>query len=341
MIILVVGFCGSMGKRRVRCLKRLGHTNISGFDISEKSEEVAQKIGISQLKDIRNFSNGVVVLSTPPKHHVDLTKQFLSQGCHVFCEASVVPNDRHHYEEISTLANENQSIFFPSATIRFKQSVTHIKKNMSKIGRVHSYDYRCAGNLRDWHPWQDIKDYYVSDPITGAGREIAAFELGWLTWLFGIDAKIHGAAVMGLSEIADETGIDDLYSFLIEHSNEKGPTQGSATIDVFSHKPYRVLRIIGEEGNIEFDWVENYVRTYDENGKLVDEYVETNTEAHEGYNEFSTERMYDDELRNFFDAIQNNSEPDCNLSEDYKVLELVEKIELIGGSHSDIHGSSN
>ena len=86
---------------------------------------------------------------------------FINRGCHVFCEASVIPADRFIYDKLKRSTETNLVQFFPSATIKFKDSVAFIKDCLDRafIGEVLSYDYRFAQNLRTWHPYQDIKDY--------------------------------------------------------------------------------------------------------------------------------------------------------------------------------------
>ena len=297
MSVLVIGFCGSMGKRRIRCLRRLNIEGVFGFDVHPQRDKIADELGVELLDDIEDFPGKHVVISTPPDCHIEYSKLLLQRGYHVFCEASVVPDDRFHYPELELASSESGALFFPSATIKFKDSVCYIKKQLKKIGEIHSYDYRFAQNLRTWHPEQDIMDFYVSKPETSASREMTAFELSWLTSLFGSDATVCGAINVGLSEISESSGINDTCVFLLSHDIG---TVGSIAIDVFSHKPYRTLRIAGSNGNIEFDWIENYVKTYDVSGVLVDSYKEANTHVHEGYTQFSTEKMYDDELANFF-----------------------------------------
>jgi len=329
MSVLVLGFCGSMGKRRIRCLRRLGVKHIFGYDIHPQKEEIANDLKINLLESIDDFPGVHVIISTPPDCHIDYSKHFLNKGCHVFCEASVVPSDRKHYEEIKLLSSEKNVVFFPSATIKFKDSIRYLRKQIDRIGKVHSYDYRFAQNLRTWHPDQDIKDFYVSNPETSASREMTAFELSWLTDLFGSDARVCGSVNVGLSEISDSTGINDVSAFLLTHSVG---ILGSIVIDVFSHKPYRVLRISGSKGNIEFDWIENYVKTFDTSGSLIDTFKEENTEVHEGYTQFSTEKMYDNEVASFLDSCKSPSLPaECTIEEDYAILELVESIEQFSG----------
>jgi len=102
MKALVIGL-GSMGKRRIRCLKALGVQEIVGFDLrSDRREECVSKYGI-QLADtitpdyIKNFD--FTIISVPPDHHFKYMSQSLMAGRHFFVEASVLDEGFKQMEE--------------------------------------------------------------------------------------------------------------------------------------------------------------------------------------------------------------------------------------------------
>ena len=72
MKFLQVGL-GSMGKRRIRCLKKLGFDDILAFDLSaERRNEAKEKYGVAiidSLKKIDLSEIGAMIISTPPDKH--------------------------------------------------------------------------------------------------------------------------------------------------------------------------------------------------------------------------------------------------------------------------------
>ena len=70
---VIVGL-GSMGKRRVRCLKRLGISEITGFDPRpDRREETNSKYGIDTLDDwdrAKRLPVNAWIISTPPDTHI-------------------------------------------------------------------------------------------------------------------------------------------------------------------------------------------------------------------------------------------------------------------------------
>jgi len=75
MKFLIIGL-GSMGKRRIRCLKALNipEENIYGFDIREDRREEARKKYRVQIKDVIDDTmwNNIdaVIISVPPDKHI-------------------------------------------------------------------------------------------------------------------------------------------------------------------------------------------------------------------------------------------------------------------------------
>ncbi|HUT44395.1 MAG TPA: Gfo/Idh/MocA family oxidoreductase, partial [Desulfobacterales bacterium] len=126
MNFLIVGL-GSMGKRRVRCLKTLGYKNsdIAGFDVREdRRKETEQKYGIKTYSDIENALDAenpsVFVISVPPDFHHIYMKTAIEKGIHFFVEASVVDTDMDIIKE--KLRNTDITAA-PSATLLFHPAV--------------------------------------------------------------------------------------------------------------------------------------------------------------------------------------------------------------------------
>ena len=67
MQILVIGL-GSMGNRRIRTLKNLGHTNITGYDTKKSRRDIyKQKYGIltfEKIEDALDNNPKAIIIST-------------------------------------------------------------------------------------------------------------------------------------------------------------------------------------------------------------------------------------------------------------------------------------
>ena len=95
MKFVVVG-CGSMGKRRIRLLKKIS----SDFQIvavdsnKERQNKVRDEFSIQTFDSLKKvseeFTPDCAVISTSPLSHAALIEECLRNGCHVFSELNLI-----------------------------------------------------------------------------------------------------------------------------------------------------------------------------------------------------------------------------------------------------------
>jgi predicted dehydrogenase len=259
MKFLVVGL-GSMGKRRIRNLQMLGHTALAGFDPrADRREEASTRYGVAVFDNfgaaLAEFQPDALVISTDPSLHMDYAQPAVGRGLHCFIEASVVEGER--VAQLAEAIKGSKLVMAPSCTMRYFPGPAAVREVMhaGKIGKPLNINYLTGQYLPDWHPWEHIRDFYVSRRETGGAREIVPFELTWLNEIFGDPEPL--ACVK--SKITDmDADIDDIYHCLLRYPN--GPL-ANITIEVVSRpEATRELHIIGSEGRLVFSGDENCVR---------------------------------------------------------------------------------
>lgn len=323
MRFLIVGL-GSMGKRRIRCLKALGYKDIIGFDLrKDGKKEAEEKYNIKTIDNIEilNFDEiDSVIISTPPDKHNEYIRLAIEKKKPTFVEASVILDG---LEELNSLAKIKKVFIAPSCTLKFHPAIKDIKNMVKsgKYGKVTNFSYHSGQYLPDWHPWESVKDFYVSKRETGGCREIVPFELTWIVEIVGFPKNITGLYGKTMDVGAD---IDDTYVI----SMDFGGIYGNMTIDVVSRYATRSLILNLEYGQIVWRWDENVVKLYDAINQRWIYYHYPEGQAMEGYNKNIIENMYVEELKSFIDAIINGEGKFPNsLDEDIKVLKLLHKIE--------------
>jgi len=318
-----------MGKRRVRNLQALGGIEIAGFDprIDRRAESVA-KYGIAVYDDFANaldkYVPDVLVISTPPEHHMHYANIGLDRGLPCFVEASVV--DADGIFDLHSRAQKTDVLIGPSCTMRYFPGPRKIKELVQSgvIGRTLNINYQIGQYLPDWHPWERISDFYVSARATGGCREIVPFELTWLNDIFGSPTPLSCVK----AKLTDmDANIDDIYHCLMRYP---GGTLANITIEVIS-RPHtsRELRILGSEGEIVFSGDENVVR-----------YANTErpewTRFHLGAGTIESGYVYPEEpyiaeMRDFITSVRerDKSKYPNTLLDDYAVLQVLHKLELL------------
>ncbi len=316
-----------MGKRRIRNLLSLGHINLAGFDpSSDRRKEAFDKYKIKTYSDftsaLRDFNPDVFIISTPPNLHMKYAYIGFHNGINCFIEASVV--DAEKIKELASLVNKSSLVIVPSCTMRYFPGPIRIKEliRSGAIGQILNINYQTGQYLPDWHPWENIADYYVSSRETGGAREIVPFELTWLNDIFGTPTPIscHRAKLTDMN--AD---IDDIYHFLVRYERQ---VLANITIGVvFRPTPIREMIISGSEGQITFSGERNIVRYINLDMENWSDFDLEQGNNESGY--IHSEFPYKEELQDFITAVKaKNARLFPNsLDSDYLVLQTLYSLE--------------
>lgn len=322
MNTLIIGL-GSMGKRRIRCLKSLGYEGILGYDFREdRREEVKEKYAIRAISSLDSTILGsidAIIISTPPDKHNKYIKLAIENKKPAFVEASVILEG---LKELNDLARKLGILIAPSCTLRFHPAIRDIKDIVmsEKYGKITTFTYHSGQYLPDWHPWENVREFYAGNKETGGCREIIPFELTWITDIIGFPDKISGLYGKTMDVGSD---IDDTYVIAMDF----GGSYGSMTVDVVSRYALRNLILNMEYGQIFWRWDENSVRLYDARSRQWMSRPLPEGQAAEGYNTNITENMYVEEIKAFLDAVNEGGRFPNSLDEDIRILELLNDIE--------------
>lgn len=324
MRTIVVGL-GSMGKRRIRLLKKIDpNMAIMGVDTNTQRTEFARKeYGIDVCNDLeealQSFKADCAVISTAPISHAAIIHQCLLAGLHVFTELNLVDD---MYEENMLLADRKGLVLFLSSTFLYRDEVEYIMDSLDKINSNVNYSYHIGQYLPDWHPWENFQDFFVGNKKTNGCREIFAIELPWLIKAFG---EVTSYQVIKSKNTGLAIDYCDNYLLLLEH--ESG-NKGMLAVDVMSRKAVRNLEIFGEDIHLTWDGSPTGLYNFDiekkvnQNVKLYDE-----IDTIEGYSAFVIENAYQRELETFMEVMNKNGRAKYSFAEDKKILKLIDGIE--------------
>ena len=325
MMFLVVGL-GSMGKRRVRCLQALNQKEIVGFDVREdRRKEAEEKYGIrtiASLEQVKLTDFTAMIVSVPPDRHADYAVLAIKNNIPVFIEASVILEDVKSIKD----AMKSDSKVAPSCTLRFHPMIKDITRIVreGKYGKITNFSYHSGQYLPDWHPWESVNDFYVSNRPTGGGREIVPFELTWMVDTIGwpIDTK-------GYFEKTIDFGpeIEDSYAMVLKYPG----MIGTLIVDVAARYAVRNLVINLERGQIQWKWDDACVNLYEvENNRWI-KYNQPEFTSASGYNKNIGEQMYIDEIEAFINYFNDVKSFPNTIDDDIKVLEILNNVEESDG----------
>jgi len=311
---LVVGL-GSMGQRRVRNLIALGERDIIGLDVrADRRAEAAQKYGISTAETFEAAlaaSPDFLIISTAPAAHESFVLAAAERGIPYFCELNLV---RDGLLEAERVAASHGSLAAPSTTMRHHPAVALVRAALEagRIGRPLAFTHHSGQYLPDWHPWEDYRSFFVAEPRTAACREVAAIEMSWLCWLFGLPVRSRSLG----GKVSDlDVKVDDVVHFLFETSSG---AIGHLQADVLARRPIRALRVVGSEGTVEWDATR---------GEVVVDAAGTRDVLPCAASSARLEAMYVEEMRLFLEALRNERRYPYTFREECLVLEALEAAE--------------
>lgn len=261
MKVLVIGL-GSMGKRRIRNLQALGyaHGDVAGFDLRpDRRAEAGTTYGIAVFGEfaaaVAEHRPQALVISVPPQNHMDYAFRSVELGLPCFIEASVVDADR--ILDLARRIAGSRLVVAPSCTMRYFPGPKQVKEliRTGVVGEPFNVNYQIGQYLPDWHPWERIEDYYVSNRATGGCREIIPFELTWLNDVFG-DPRPLACVRRKLTDM--NADIDDVYHCVLAYPDD---LLANITVEVISRPvATREMRVLGSEGILVLSSDEQCVR---------------------------------------------------------------------------------
>ena len=321
MRVIVIGL-GSMGKRRIRLMREMyPDFEIMGIDSrQDRRDEVKQLFGINSYGSLDDVPGKIdcAFVCTSPLSHSSIIKSCLNKELNVFTEINLV-NDG--YLENIELAKKNNKVLFLSSTFFYREENKYIRNKISNSDQNWNYFYHVGQYLPDWHPWENINDFFVGDKRTNGCREILAIELPWLTKTFG---PINNITAFGSKMSSLNVNYND--NFVIEVNHRNG-NKGAIIVDVVCPVASRNFRAYCDGDFIAWNGTPDSVSEYDKKEKKIVS-VSLNEEAeHEsGYREFIVENAYKNEIAEFFDVVCNNAKQIYGFEEDYEIIKIIDNI---------------
>lgn len=320
MNIVIIGL-GSMGKRRIRLIREM-HPEYTILGIDEREDrrkEATTLFHIETFTSLDSVKEAIkcAFVCTSPLTHAAVIKECLQRGWNVFTELNLVDTG---YEENLKLAKEKDCVLFLSSTFFYREEIRFIQSKITQ-NKCWNYVYHIGQYLPDWHPWENINDFFISDKRTNGCREIMAIELPWLIETFGEVTDIHVVSDK-MSNL--KIDYDDNYLIQIQH---KTNNKGILVVDVVSPVAVRKLEVYAEDSYLSWNGTPDSIIEFDNNDKQLKKVkLLEKVEHNEGYSEFIVENAYKNEIKDFFDVVKKEKEPPYGLRKDKIILSLIDLI---------------
>ena len=313
MRALVVGL-GSIGTRHINNLYRLGITDLCAYRRRNKNTPTKLLAPTVDLYDdydkALSTSPDMVIVSNPTAYHLDTAFKAIKAGCNVYIEKPL----SHILEGVDELVEISRTkcvVCMIGCQLRFDPTLIRIKEWLDggKIGRVLTAQVDVGEYLPGWHPWEDYRDSYAASSEMGGGVILTLIhEIDYLYWFFGMPGTIYG---VGGKMTPLEMDVED--TALITMAYPTGITC-QLRVDYWRKPAVRRFNIVGEEGELEWDYYEGRATFRGRGGE-----EQTHT-RHEGWDRND---MFLGAMRNFIEAVRSGVEPEIPLEEGVDVLKIA------------------
>lgn len=313
MKILIVG-AGSIARRHIKNLNSLGYEDIDVVDPDNEMLVYAKKnFKIDQvyrkLEKILSGSYEVAFVLTPPSLHVSIAIKLAGKGIHLFIEKPL-SNSIAGVDELIRLVEEKHLIVMVGYNQRFNRGVKEIKKSLTKISDIYYVRAEFGQYLPDWRPWQDYRKSYSSKKELGGGILLdASHEIDYVLWM--VNKKVLKVSGFFKKISSLDIDVEDLAEIHIEF--EDG-VMASIHMNMVERGYNRRIKIIGENGNIKYDFYSKEFSLSNEKGDLI---------ISKNYKDFGINQMYIEEIEHFLDCIETNRKPLITLEDGRRVIEIV------------------
>jgi len=256
MRFLIIG-CGSMGKRRARCLRKLGFKHITATDPrEERREEIVAQSQVDVCADADEaIAAGAdfALVCVPPHLHAPYLAACIDAGVPVFCEAPLALTLDNADTVIE--ASERGGVFVaPSCTYLHNRIHSIIKDFIEKetLGRPLGALSYVGQHVADWHPYEDYRQFYASKRSEGGmGLDMLPHDLHLFTHFFGDVRALTCIARRRCPDIESDAAAFDAYDVLLDM--EAGVTL-TLHQDMFQRPWGNYRKILCERGAIEWNW---------------------------------------------------------------------------------------
>ena len=256
MRFLIVG-CGSMGRRRARCLRTLGFQDIVAVDIREdRRQAIVEQSGVetcATMDEALHRDVDFALVCLPPHLHAECLMRCIERRVPAFCESPMTLTVADATRVIDA-ADASQVFLAPSCTYLHNDIHEMIRRLLKtgELGRPLAAISHVGQHVADWHPYEDYRTFYASKRAQGGMCiDMLPHELHLFSEYFGGVRSLSCMARRRSWDIETDDGACDVYDVLLDM--ESGVSL-MIHEDMFQ-RPWGVYRkIMCERGAIEWNW---------------------------------------------------------------------------------------
>lgn len=286
------------------------------FESGTPLNEAFEIIEISDLEKNLHINFDLIFITNPSSLHLKFIEKSLKTNAKIFVEKPL----SHELNNIDKLIKFEKEIGFKKIAVgyqyRFHPAILETKKivESGELGNIISASFYNGEYLPEWHPYEDYRLSYASQNKLGGGSLLTQIhEFDMVVNFFNLPKKLF--AIGGhLSSL--EIDVEDTVQVLMECELNKKPFPVNVSLNYLNWPPKKEFTIIGENGNIFCDLIDN---------KLSIKNRISSEKRNYHYKDFDRNQMFIEEIKSFLQFVNEEKENIVDLKEGIKSLEIALK----------------
>ena len=304
---------GSIGRRHLRLVKELRpELNViavrSGMGKKVGEEKLLDAV-VHSLEEAIDYGIEAAIIATPAVYHIQQAIDLMERGVHILIEKPL-SHSLDNLNELLRAEKESKVIGLVGYCLRYNAGALKFNEllNNKKIGQILHVQVACGSYLPDWRKGQDYRQSVSAKSELGGGVLLElSHELDYIRWFFGamktVYANIHNSNIL---DIDVEDSVD-----MIFESEQGFPV--SLHLDFNSRGIRRNCIARCSNGDLIWNAVANKVIWQCADGP-------DDVETYENDRNY----VYKEQLKHFFDCIENKTQRSVSLEDGLAVLNMIE-----------------
>lgn len=327
MKVLIIGL-GSAGQRHMRNIKRILEENVEfiAYRVRKYSRTFDDNLQVIEGQDVNTTYNirefdeldkaldekpDIAFIANPNSMHMSCALQVARAGIDIFLEKPV-SDSLEGCEELQSLINKNKLILYVGYQMRFHPCLLKLKKDIEEnvIGKIVCVDCQMGELITGMHKYEDYRQMNEAKRKNGGGVVLCQIhELDYLYWIFGMPKEVYS---IGNKYSELEIDVEDGATTICRYEKEEVEYPIIIHQDFLQSPPVRKCKVIGTEGRIEVDLLQNQYIVYGRD-----------TVKEEKFINFVRNDMFIEEMKCFLKYVETRNQETMTLNEGMGSLKIA------------------
>lgn len=327
MKVLFIGL-GSAGQRHMRNLKRILGTQVEfiAYRVRKYSRTFDDNLSVIEGQDVNTTYHiaeyndldtaleekpDIAFITNPNSMHMECALRVAKAGVDIFMEKPV-SDSLEGTDELLQIVKEKKLVLYVGYQMRLHPCIIKLKKDIEDgvVGRTVLVDCQMGELLSEMHKYEDYRQMNEAKKSTGGGVVLCQIhELDYLYWIFGMPVEVFSIG----NKYSDlEIEVEDAATTICRYEENGMAYPILIHQDFLQMPPVRKCKVIGTDGQIEVDLLQNCYRVY-----------KKGTVREERFLNFTRNDMFIEEIKCFLKYVETRNQETMTLEDGLGSLKIA------------------